>query len=237
MAATDGWLIDERVPMTAAQIDQMDRELADVGSGTRGSGGELPTLAVSLHDVVIHDNRKWFGEADVRLDALIITGYGEKDSPESFYMPKTASFARVKDSARLQIGPGGLLAFYGPVAHFLNIFVMVSRDRKDSDDLAAILKTGLQSQEVSGAVGSLLGLAVAAPQVAVVTAGFAAAGVVGEFAYRLLRQATGSTIGLYRNSHLEVRDGFGIGQHPGPAPAAFRENDLSFRYDISLEQT
>lgn len=237
MAATDGWLIDERTPMTAAQVDHLDRELADAGVGARGAGGgDLPTLAVSLHDVVIHDNRKWFGEADVRLDALVITGYGEKDSSGSFYMPKTATFARVRDSDKLQIGPGGLLAFYGPAAHFLDILVMVSRDRKDSDDLATILSTGLQSPEITGAVGTLLGLAVVAPQVAVVTGAIAAAGAVGDFAYRLLRQATGGTIGLYRNSHLEVRDGFGVGSHPGPPPATFRHNDLSFRYDISLEQ-
>jgi hypothetical protein len=237
VAASDGWLIDERMPMTAAQVDQLDRELADGGPGTRGTGGDIPTLAVSLHDVVIHDNRKWFGEADVRLDALVITGYGGNDSPGGFYMPKTASFARVKDSDKLQIGPGGLLAFYGPVAHFLDILVMVSRDREDSDDLATILSGGLKSDEITGAVGTLLGLAVAAPQVALVTAAVAAAGAVGDFAYRLLRRVTGSTIGLYRNSHLEVRDGFGIGQHPGPPPATFRKNDLSFRYDISLEQT
>jgi hypothetical protein len=237
MAASDGWLIDERRPMTPAQVDHLDRELADGGAGTRGAGGDVPTLAVSLHDVVIHDNRKWFGEADVRLDALVITGYGEKDSSGSFYMPKTASFARVKDSDQLQIGPGGLLAFYGPAAHFLDILVMVSRDRKDSDDLATILSGGLQSQEIAGAVGTLLGLAAVAPHVAVVTGAIAAAGAVGDFAYRLLRQATGGTIGLYRSCHLEVRDGFGIGQHPGSPPASFRKNDLSFRYDIPLEQT
>ena len=68
--------------------------LADVGPAARG-GQELPTLAVSLHDIVIHNNKKWFGEADIRLDALVITGYGTQDDPRSFYMPKTASFARV----------------------------------------------------------------------------------------------------------------------------------------------
>jgi hypothetical protein len=235
MAARDGWLIDERTPLTTAQVDHLDRELAD-GSGTRGADGGLPTLAVSLHDVVIHDNRKWFGEADVRLDALVITGYADQASPGSFYRPRTASFARVKDSDKLQIGPGGLLAFYGPVAHFLDILIMVSRDRKDSDDLATILSGGLQSPEFTGAVGTLVGLGAVAPHVAVVTAAIAAAGAVGDFAYRMLRRATGGTIGLYRTSHLEVRDGFGVGQHPGPPPATFRQNDLSFRYEISLEQ-
>jgi hypothetical protein len=235
MAMSAGWLIDERTPMNDTQVDQLDRELADSGPGTRGADGEA-TLAVSIHDVVIHDNRKWFGEADVRLDALVITGHGQQDAPSSFYMPKTASFARVKDADALQLGPGGLLAFYGPVQHFLDILIMVSRDREDSDDLATILKSGLQSGELTGSVGALLGLAVAAPQVAVVTGAIAAAGALGDLAYQLLRRATGSTIGLYRNSHLQFRDGFGIGHHPGPPPASFRVNDLSFRYEISLER-
>lgn len=235
--AVYGWLIDERAPITAAQIDQMDRELAVPESGTRGAGGAAPTVAVTIHDVVIHKNHKWFGEADVRVDALVITGHGQSDSPSSFYMPKTAGFRRVQDADSLQLGSGGLIAFYGPAAHFLDILIMVSRDRKDSDDLATVLSSGMQSQEVTGAVGALMGLAIAAPQVAVVTAGIAAAGALGDFAYRLLRKATGSTIGLYRNSHLEVRDGFGIGHHPGPGLECYRVNDLSFRYDINFEQT
>jgi len=237
MTADATWLIDDRAPMTEAAVDQLDRELADSGPGSRGAGGDgAPTLAVSIHDAVIHDNRKWFGEADVRLDALVITGHGQQGAPESFYMPKTAAFARVKDDDRLQLGPGGLLAFHGTASHFLDILIMVSRDRQDSDDLATILKGSLHSQEVTGALGTMLGLVVAAPQVALVTAAIAAAGVLGDVAYRLLRKATGSTIGLYRNSHLQFRDGFGIGDHPGPAPQAFRVNDLSFRYQISLEQ-
>lgn len=235
--ANGDWLIDETRPLTPVQLDNLDRALADAGSGARGAEdvGEAPTLAVSIHDVVIHDNRKWFGEADVRLDALVVTGYGSESDPASFYMPKTATFARIRDSDSLQLGSGGLLAFHGKASHFVDLFLLVSRDRQDSADLATLLKSGLKSDEMKGAMGGLLGLAVAAPQVAAVTMGIAAAGVLGEFAYRVLRAATGSTIGLYRNSHLHHRDGFGIGQHPAPPEHSFRVNDLSFRYEISLE--
>jgi hypothetical protein len=111
----------------------------------------------------------------------------------------------------------------------------VSRDRRDSADLATLLGGSLQSDEVRGALSGLVGLAVAAPHVAAVVAAIGAAGVLGDLAYRVLRTATGSTIGLYRNSHLQHRDGFGIGPHPGPQQETFRANDLSFRYQISLE--
>src|SRR6185503_6450845 len=119
------WLIDETRALTDTQIDQLDRELADSGAARGAAGITQPTLAVSIHDVVIHNNRKWFGEADVRLDALVVTGYGSENDPASFYMPKTATFSRIKDSDSLQIGSGGLLAFHGRVAHFVNLFLMV----------------------------------------------------------------------------------------------------------------
>ena len=234
MPSSSPWLIDETRPLTDTQIDQLDRELADSQPGTRGvAGPDNPTLAVSLHDVVIHDTRKWFGEADIRLDALVVSGYGKNDDPTSFYMPKTASFARIRDEDALQLGPGGLLVFHGRAAHFLDLFILVSRDRQDSADLATLLKTSLQSDEMRGAAAGLLGLAIAAPHVAAVTAAIGAAGVLGDFAYRLLRAVTGNTIGLYRNSHLQHRDGFGVGRHP--EQGRFRVNDLSFRYQISPE--
>jgi hypothetical protein len=235
MAGFSEWLIDETKPLTEAHLEELDRELADVGPTSRG-GQELPPLAVSLHDIVIHDNKKWFGEAAIRLDALIITGHGRHDAPRSFYMPKTVSFGRVRDGDRLSIGTGGLLVFHGQVMHFLDIFLMVSRDRKDTQDLAGILTEKLGSEEMQGAVAVLLGLAVAAPPVAAVAAAMSAAAVLGDFAYRLLQTATGATIGLYRNSHLQFRDGFGIGRHPGPGDRCYRANDLSFRYEIALEQ-
>jgi hypothetical protein len=149
MPGKSGWLIDETRPLTDAQIDQLDRELADGQPGSRGAGdADNPTLAVSVHDVVVHDTRKWFGEADIRLDALVVTGYAKDSDPGSFYMPKTANFARIRNDDALQLGPGGLLVFHGRAAHFLDLFVLVSRDQKDSADLATLLKSSLQSDEM-----------------------------------------------------------------------------------------
>lgn len=241
MTATEtGWLIDETRPLTATQVDQLDRELADGDATTRdattrGGGPDRLTLAISLHDVVVHDNRKWFGEADIRLDALVVTGYGTEDEPDSHYRAKTVPFGRIKDSDRLQIGQEGLLVFHGPVTHFVDLFLMVSRDRQDSDDLASLLTDGLKAEETQAAIGGLLGLTAAAPHVAAVVAAIGAAAVLGDVAYRLLRQTTGGTIGLYRTSHLAHRDDFGIGRHPAPPHQTYRMNDLSFRYEISDE--
>ena len=231
---TNSWLIDDMQVLGVNQLDELDRELAVAGTCSRG-GQSLPTLAVTLHDLVIHDNKKWFGEADIRVDVLIVTGQPQGDGQNNYYMPKTASFSRVADGDSLPIGAGGLLAFHGPVEHFLDIFIMVSRDRQDIDNLADLMRDHLKSEELQSAAGALAGLAIAAPQVAAVTTAIGAAATLGDFAYRLLRNATGSTIGLYRNSHLQVRDGFGIGPHPSDGETAFRVKDLSFHYEITEE--
>ncbi len=190
----------------------------------------VPNLAVRLQDMVIHDNRKLFGEAEVRLDALVVHGGGAGQSPTDFYAPQTFRFPRVADGDKLPIGESGLLVFYGRPRYFLDLFVLLSRNRKDSDDLASLLSKQLGSPQLTGAVGTLLGLAVAAPHVAVVTAAMGAAAVVGDFSYQLLSHATGSTIGLYRASWLEHRDGFGAGRHP--EAGAYREKGLSFWYEV-----
>lgn len=230
------WLIDEGMPPDAVAIDQMEHEL----SPKKGSVLETASqpralnLAVRLQDIMIWDTKKWFGEAEMRLDALVVHGYATEGEPASFYMPQTFRFPSVKNRDRLPTGENGLLLFYGEALYFLDIFITVSRDRKDSDDLATLLSQQLQSAEVQGAVGTLLGLAVAAPQVATVTAAVGAASILGNFAYQVLSKVAGDTIGLYRTSWLQHRDGFGIGRHP--QEGSHHVKDLSFWYEIIHEE-
>jgi hypothetical protein len=85
------------------------------------------------------------------------------------------------------------------------------------------------------AVVALAGLAVAAPPVAAITAAIGAAAVLGDFAYRVLREVAGTTIGLYRTSWLQYRDKFGEGRHP-QGDGSYRVDDFSFWYDIVTEE-
>jgi hypothetical protein len=194
---------------------------------------DAPTLAVSLRDLTIHNNRKWFGEADVRLDALVVHGHGALGEPDSFYTPQTFRFARVADEDPLPIGESGLLFFYGRPLYFLDLFLTASRSREDSDDLSSYLQQGLGDPSLKDAFGDLASLVVA-PHVAAVTAAVQAAARLGEFAYQILRRVTGSTVGLFHTSWLEHRDGFGLGRHP--EQGAFRVKDLSFAYEITVEK-
>lgn len=228
------WLIDDFKAIDEGATRQLERKLTtDRTMGWRGAQ-EAPYLAVRLQDIIIHDTKKWFGEANIRIDALVVHGHGTKDKPESFYMPQTFRFPRVVDGDTLPTGEAGLLIFYGKPFHFLNIYIIVSRDRKDSDDLSNLLSKELRSRKTQGAVGTLLGLAVAAPQVAIVTAAIGAAAQLGKFAYQILSKVTGSTVGLYRTSWLQYRDRFGIGRHP--EEGSRKEKDFSFWYEIILDK-
>jgi hypothetical protein len=187
---------------------------------------------VSIHDVVVYDNRKWFGGADLRVDALVVQGHGSTKDPGSFYMPQTFRFPGVQDGDRLPTGESGLLIFYGRPAYFLDVFISVSRDRRDSDDLAEILAAHVSAGDAESAIGSLVAL-VAQPEVAALKVALIAAARLGELAYEVLRAVTGATVGLLHTSWLEHRDRFGVGRHP--ESESYRLRDLSFWYEIVVE--
>lgn len=230
------WLIDEAVPPDTVAIEQIERELNSNQRGGRESFSQpqAENLAVRLQDIMIWDTKKWFGDADIRLDALVVHGNATQGDSTSAYVPKTFRFPGIKDQDRLPTGENGLLIFYGNALHFLDIFITVSRDRKDTDDLATLLSQQLQSTELQGAVGTLVGLAVASPQVSTITTAIGGASILGNFAYQLLNKATGNTIGLYRDSWLQYRDEFGIGRRP--KEGSYNVKDLSFWYEIIREE-
>lgn len=231
------WLIDKATPPDNEAIEQMEREIRSNQRGGRESVSLPQTinLAIRLQDIMIWDTKKWFGDADIRLDALVVHGHSTAGEAASFYMPQTFRFPGIQKRDRLPTGENGLLIFFGQALHFLDIFITVSRDRQDSEDLATLLYKNLQSSEVQGAVGTLLGLGMAAPQVSTVTTAIGGASILGNFAYQILSQVTGDTIGLYRNSWLQYRDGFGIGRHPHDG--SHKVKDLSFWYEIIREET
>jgi hypothetical protein len=227
---TSPWLLEEGAPLEPEAEGRLAQQLRPV----RGGIDRLtaPPLAMAIHDVVIHDNKKWFGGADLRIDALVVQGHGSTKDPRSFYMPQTFRFPGVRDGEQLPTGEGGLLVFYGRPAYFLDLFITVSRDRKGSDDLASVLTTHAQPGDVQDAIGNLVSL-VARPEVAALKLALGAAVRLGELAYEVLRAVTGATVGLLHTSWLEHRDRFGVGRHP--ESGSYRLRDLSFWYEIVVE--
>ena len=228
------WLIDEHRPASL-------RDFADRDPNLIAPRSPRVNLAVRMNDVVIHDTRKWFGGADIRIDAIVLhggrTADGEGDGDgesNGFYHPSTFRFGGVRDGDRLPIESPGMLVFYGRPEHFLDIAILVSRDRRDSQDLSQLIRDHLASPEWQQAAGALLGLAIAAPTATAVVAGVGGAALLIDLATRALASVTGSTIGLYRTSFLQHRDRFGLGRHP--RSESYRANDLSFWYEVVLDQ-
>lgn len=221
------WLLDESRHFEAEDETLLSRAMRT----RRGAGGKETKLALTVHDVVIHDTHKWFGGADIRIDMIVTTGRALDEADPGFFVPSTYPFPGVRDGEALPIGSGGLPGFIAVPAHFLDLSIIVSRDRHDVDELATLLRDCTDS-DVTGAMAKVAEL-VAAPHVAAVKTAVEAAAVLSNAAYRVLRALTGSTIGLYRNLHLQHRDGFGVGRHP--ETGTFRCRDLTFRYEITRE--
>ncbi len=237
------WEIDDLMLPNAANTREIERGLTTFGiQGGRGAG-EAPDVAIRLQDIFIGDNDKLFGSADIRLDALIVQGNGNAEEAKSFYTPGTFRFSGVRDDYRLPTGDNGILLFYGKPLHFLDIFITASRDTNDTDDLATLLSDQLQSDEVQDALKSLLALAIAAPHAAAVVGAVGAATFLGNLAYKVVRQATGGSIGMYRTAYLQHRDNFGIGRHPEKSDGKFfiqqesnERSALSFWYEIVRDE-
>jgi len=228
----DTWLIDETRPLDSAAEASIAISLQRLERPVRGRGPSEIALALRLNDVVIHDTKKWFGGADIRVDAVVVNGAAA--ASDGFYQPSTFRFPGLRDGERLPIESPGLVFFYGKPRHFLDVSILVSRDSKDSKDLGELILASTGSTEWKAASGVLLGLAIAAPQAVAVTAAIGAAARIGNFAADVLRQVSGTTIGLYRTTWLQERDRFGLGRHP--TTGSYRQKDLEFWYEIVLDQ-
>jgi hypothetical protein len=227
----------------------MDWALDQIGSPATGSSGERDLLAAAgidtivrrgkvrsyalrLNELIIHNNRTWFHEGDIRLDALVVQGSGST-SKSDFYHPSTFSFPRVADGEALSIGQPGLLLYYGQPRYFLDLFLLVSRDSGNSDKLSDLLNRSVTAKALDPAVTPLLELATSAITANAISLAMQAAVTVGNVAYRAVQAVTSNTIGIYRASFLQVADKFGAGKHPETGYLDVK--DLSFKYEILAE--
>lgn len=221
------WLLDETTVLDEPAHKSISASLDRMQGASRGSSHGI-SLALRMNDVFIHNVKKWFGSANIRIDAIVVNG--TPPDSEDFYQPVTFRFPEVENGERLPIAEPGLTFFYGKPRHFLDVSILVSRDRKDTKDLADLIVERTNSVQWKSAAGVLLGLAVAAPQAVAVTAAIGAAVTVGNFAFDVLREVTGTTIGLYRSSFLQERDRFGLGRHP--STGSYHMKDFEFWYEI-----
>jgi len=198
--------------------------VAPAGEGVAPPG----KLALRLTDVVIHTNRALF-RAEVRVDVLVVTR--RPQGAAAPYRAETLRFPGVKDGHRLPLD--NVLVYHGPAQDFVDVCVWVSRDRTGTLPLADLLENESTSSEMQAALGPLLAPTAVASQAGAIVLSAGGAATLASIGYRLLSQATGESIGLYRTSLL-AQERFGVGRHP--KEGLMRAPDFSFGYEV-LEVT
>jgi hypothetical protein len=218
------WLVDETQELSSTQEVLEVRETADFEE-------ESPVpLGVAIRDVTIHNTRKRFGSADVRLDAVFVSVPADPLA-SNLYAPITFRFSGIRDGERLPIDEKarGLLLYLGRPALFLDIAIAASRAEDDQPDLAELLAN--ESDKIARTLRGVAQLAIGVPVVGGLTAAAAAAVSMSGLVLKLLVQATGRSIGLYRTTWFQYRDDFGLGFHPSDGDR-FRRDDLEFCYEV-----
>jgi hypothetical protein len=205
------WYFNEVESITSDDLSVIEQKTPSMlQEASRGQG--VTRLAVRLRKVVCKDVQRWFGlGAQIRVDALVVQG-DSQGGPTSY--------------------ANGVIIFNGTPLHFIDIFVLVSRDRKESDDLGVLLSEQLNGKEGKAAMAALAAL-VAAPHAAAVVGAVAAAATLGNLTYKAIKAVSPKSIGMYRGSFLQFRDNFGVGRHP--ESDMFTHNDLEFWFDIVLD--
>lgn len=189
--------------------------------------GRRPRVAIRLLDMVVHNNRRWFSGAAVRLDVLVLHG-GATDAE---YAPQTFTFPRIADGDHLPIGDGGLLLFHGQPRWFLTMMVAVSRDRPGAAPLSKRLGELMTSEPAAQLQAQTLALATGAPDPLMLGVAWQSALLLGSTMLATLSRETQSTsIGLYRDSWLGEQDRWGAGRHP--ERGLLKAQDVSFAFDI-----
>jgi hypothetical protein len=217
----DEWLVDETRTLTGAEaLEATRREL-------RFDRKIEPAVNIALYDVTIYDTRKWFGAAEVRIDALVVTPAPAEDQ---LYQANTFTFPGVRDGQTLSIDrEAGLGLYTGWPQYLLDIALIASLGGADQKTLGELLADS--ADQLGSLLGDVAKLTIAAPHAAAITGAAAAAAKLSGTVLRLLAQETGKSIGLYRATWYEQRNHFGLGSHP-PDDSLFREQDFAFRYEI-----
>ncbi|MFO1534634.1 MAG: hypothetical protein ABR586_03115 [Thermoplasmatota archaeon] len=233
--AASRWLVEDGsfdpVALARRRLPQRPMRALRVGTGLETEGADAapaptpaPKLALYVKPLVIRNTQKMFGAADIRVDTMVVHA-GPPDS--DLYHPSTFRFPRISDGDDLADGDGrGLLVYYGRPQELVAFTITVSRDIKDSQDLATLLRAGA-STTLPSIVGDL-GIG-AMPQVAAFQGAVAAAATLTNLAYDVVRAVTPTCLGLMRGNWTSTEN-WGAGRHP--ASGLQRKNDIDFAYEI-----
>lgn len=95
------WALD-KIGSAANSLPSDEGLLTAVGVSTvvrRGKKPPLRSYAIRLNELIIHNNRTWFSEGDIRLDALVVHGNASQPDAANFYHVSTFSCSSLAISA------------------------------------------------------------------------------------------------------------------------------------------
>lgn len=203
------WLRTEETPFEEGPL---------IRGATRGARATVDHT-VLLRSIRVIDNKKLFGSADVIVYAVVLDGYPDMESGKPFWAQQFA-FPDVRDGATLDaIDPDlGIALYRGKPADFLNLYLMVVRDKQATRDLAKVLSENLVAEGLGTIAGAAISTYAGLPP-----------GITAPMVRDLAKKAVETTldffakqknpvIGVYYASLLPGH-GYGSGLHPTGFPA------------------
>lgn len=181
-------------------------------------------VGLRLSDLVVHRNRNLWGRADVSVETAVVT---VDPTGKAVVAPFSSPFHRIANGDRLPFDD--LRVFSGPVHSFLDLAVWV-RQAQGETTLPEFVAEAGQNPEFQSALVTIAGLAVAAPQAAVVVGAASAVATVVAILDRMIHHAAGTSIGLYRRSFF-AHERFGVGRHPDEGMLRAQDLSLAFRIE------
>jgi hypothetical protein len=195
------------------------------------------TYTLLLRSLRVVHNKSLFGSADVIVYAVVLDGYPDMKSGKPFWAQQFA-FPDVKDGATLgAIDPAlGVAVYRGRPADFLNVYLLVVRDKQATRDLAKVLSDNLVAEGIGTIAGAAISTYAGLPPGITVPMARDLTRKAVETTLAFLAQQKNPVIGVYYASLLAEQD-FGAGLHPaGFPPALLRCGDaLEIAYEVKKD--
>ena len=137
-------------------IEEFPLDQGRLVAGAARAGRSKQEYTLRLRGVRVLNNRKLIGQAEVHLHTVVIDGYPDMESNKPFWT-QSFMFPNVKDGDMLSIDPDlGVQLYRGKPEDFLNLYVMVVRNRQAGRDFADVLKQNMAGEGIGTLIGGAI---------------------------------------------------------------------------------
>ncbi len=204
------WLRQEETPFEPGLM---------IRAASRGTRTKA-TQSVLLRSVRVLNNKSLFGSSDVIVYAVVLDGYPDMKSKQPFWAQQF-TFPDVQDGATLKaIDPNlGVVIYQGRPVDFLNIYLLVVRDKQATRDLAKVLSENLLAEGVGTLAGAAISTFAGLPPSVTAAMTREATKKAVQTTLDFFSKQKNPVIGAYYASLLAEKE-FSKGMHPAGFPPA-----------------